>query len=134
MARQQRVERVREAIKVEISDVIQKLKDPRVGFTTVTDVEVSGDLRYVKVFVSVYGSEQAKAQTMEALERARGHVRTEIGRRVRLHHTPEIAFVFDSSLEYGARINELLRTIGTEASGEPETPAAEAEDSDDAQQ
>ncbi|NLV91168.1 MAG: 30S ribosome-binding factor RbfA [Firmicutes bacterium] len=114
MARQQRVERVREAIKGELGDIIQKLKDPRIGFTTVTDVEVSSDLRHVKAYVSVYGTDEAKEATMKALNHAKGHVRTEIGKRVRLHHTPEIMFVFDSSLEYGARINELLRTIRTE--------------------
>lgn len=128
MARQQRIERVREAIKAEVSDIMSKLKDPRIGFTTVTDVEVSRDLRYVKVYVSVYGSEEEKARTMEGLERATGHVRTEIGKRVRLHHTPEIAFVFDSSIEHGARINELLRIIREQR---PEGPTdVEADKSD----
>src|SRR5690606_15860806 len=110
-----RVERVREELKKEASDIIRKLKDPRIGFVTVTDVEVSGDLRHVKIFVSVYGDETEKSATMEALERASGFVRTEVGRRIRLRHTPEIRFVFDASMERGARIFQLLREVGADA-------------------
>lgn len=108
----QRVGRVREEIKKEASDIIRnKLKDPRVGFVTVTDVEVSGDLRHVKVFVSVYGDASEKQKTMEALHRAVGFVRTELGQRIRLRHTPEIQFSFDESIERGARIFELLGEV-----------------------
>lgn len=107
----QRVGRLREELKKETSDVIRKLKDPRIGFVTVTDVDVSGDLRHVRIYVSVYGDEATKAQTMTALEKATGHVRTEIGKRIRLRHTPEIHFHFDHSMERGARIFELLREV-----------------------
>jgi len=108
----QRVERVREAMKQEVSDIIRKqMKDPRIGFVSVTDVEVSGDLRYVKVYVSVLGDEQAKESSMEALRSATGFIRTEIGRRIRLHHTPEISFHIDESIERGVRIFKLLKEV-----------------------
>ena len=107
----QRVQRIREEIKKEASDIIRKLKDPRVGFVTVTDVEVSADLRHVKIFVSVLGDESARAETMEALTRATGFIRTEIGQRIRLRHTPEIQIKADDSIARGARIFELLREV-----------------------
>lgn len=108
----QRVARIREEVKKEASDIIRRLKDPRVGFVTVTDTEVSSDMRYVKIFVSVLGSEEEKQKTMEALHRATGFIRTELGGRIRLRHTPEIHFKFDESIERGARIFELLREVG----------------------
>lgn len=117
----QRVERVREEIKKEASDIIRRLKDPRVGFVTVTDVEVSGDLRHVKVFVSVYGDEESQSETMMALSNATGFVRTEIGRRIRLRHTPEIQFKIDESMERGARIFKLLKEVET-GGGDTPTP------------
>mgnify|MGYP001210667919 CR=1 FL=1 len=115
----QRVQRLREEIKKEASDIIRKLKDPRVGFVTVTDVEVSGDLRHVKIFVSVYGDEQEKTETMEALQRATGHIRTEIGQRIRLRYTPEIQVKLDESIARGARIFELLRQVSSAEVKEP---------------
>lgn len=114
MAGQQRVDRVREEIKKEASEIIRRLKDPRIGFVTITDVEVSGDLRHVRIFVSVYGSEEEKQSTMAGLKRAEGHVRTEIGQRIRLRHTPEIQFHFDESIERGARIFSLLNEVRAE--------------------
>ncbi|MCK9221565.1 MAG: 30S ribosome-binding factor RbfA [Limnochordia bacterium] len=108
----QRAEKVREAVRQEASDIIMRnLKDPRVGFVTVTDVEVTGDLRQVKIFVSVYGDEESRKTTMEGLSSATGFVRSELGKRIRLRHTPEISFVFDESIERGARIFSLLREL-----------------------
>lgn len=124
MASQQRIERLREEIKREASDIIRKLKDPRVGFVTVTDVEISRDLRHVKIFVSVLGDEAAKAETMEVLTRATGHIRSEIGQRIRLRYTPEIQIRADDSIARGARIFELLREINPAgAAGKKETEA-----------
>lgn len=108
----QRIARLREEIKRVASESIRKLKDPRVGFVTVTDVELSGDLRHVKIFVSVYGDESARQETMAVLQGAKGFVRTEIGRYVRMRHTPEVHFRSDTSIEHGARIAELLRAVG----------------------
>jgi len=114
MAKGQRIGRVREEMKKEVSDILFKLKDPRIGFVTVTDVEASPDLRMMKIYVSVMGDETEKAMTMEALAKATGHVRTEIGRRIRLRHTPEIQFKFDTSIERGARIVQLLKEVESE--------------------
>ncbi len=122
----QRIERLKEQLKIEISDIFQKeLKDPRVGFVSITDVEVSGDLRHVKVFVSIMGDDETKAQTMEGLERATGFVRTEIGKRIRLRHTPEIRFKMDDSMERGARIFQLLNQVKDEQSRDASNSAAE---------
>ncbi|WP_068141745.1 30S ribosome-binding factor RbfA [Limnochorda pilosa] len=109
-----RVRRVAEQAKKELGDVVRNLKDPRVGFVTVTDVEVSNDLSHVKVFFSVYGDEEARRQAEEGLRAAQGFIRTELGRRIRLRLTPEVDFRFDASVERGARIDRLLHEIRTE--------------------
>lgn len=109
----QRIARLREEIKRVASESIRKLKDPRVGFVTVTDVELSGDLRHAKIFVSVYGDESARQETLAVLQGAKGFVRTEIGRHVRMRHTPEVHFRFDASIEHGARIAQLLKVVGS---------------------
>lgn len=103
--------RMAEQMKKEIGDILRQLKDPGLGFASVVSVELSGDLRHAKVYVSVLGDDAAKRETMGALERARGFVRTEIGRRIRMRHTPEIQFILDESIEHGARITRLLREI-----------------------
>lgn len=108
MASEQRVARMREEVKRDASDIISKMKDPRLGFVTVTDAEVSRDLRYVHIFVSVLGDAQAVEKSMEALRSGTGYVRTEIGRRLQLRHTPEISFKIDESARQGARIDEIL--------------------------
>lgn len=107
-----RLDRLRELMKEELSAIIQhEMKDPRVGFVSITDVELSSDLRHAKVYVSVFGDEQAKAQTMEALEGALGFIRTELGRRIKVHHIPEITFRLDDSIERGTRVIQLLRQV-----------------------
>lgn len=107
-----RVQRLQEELKKEISEMVRtEIKDPRIGFVTITDVEVSPDLRNVKIFVSVYGSDEEKAKTMAGLESARGFIRSEIGRRIPLRYTPEIAFKFDESIARGARIMRLLNEM-----------------------
>ncbi|HHT02058.1 MAG TPA: 30S ribosome-binding factor RbfA [Firmicutes bacterium] len=108
----QRSYRVAEAIKEEISALLQKgIKDPRIGFVTVVDVEVSGDLRHARVFVSVMGDEDQKANTLRGLQSAAGFVRSEIGRRLRLFNTPEIRFALDDSIERGVRVSTILRDL-----------------------
>lgn len=107
-----RMLKVNELIHEEISDILQKkIKDPRVGFVTVSDVIVSDDLRYAKVFITVYGSEEQKSQSLVGLAQARGFVRRELGKRIRLRYTPEIIFKFDDTLERSTRIMELLKEI-----------------------
>lgn len=107
-----RNDRVRAAMRQEISNMLQRdLKDPRLGFATVTDVRVSGDLQHVQVYVSILGDDVSRQQTMEALESARGYVRSEIGRRVQLRLTPEITFAYDDSIERGARLLRLISEV-----------------------
>lgn len=107
-----RANRLGETLKEEISQMIrEELKDPRIGFVTVTGVEVAEDLGHAKVFISVLGDSQQCKDSLEALKRAAGFVRSEIGKRIRLRHVPEIVFKYDSSIEQGAHIAELLRGV-----------------------
>lgn len=112
-----RTERVGDQIRSEISDIItRRLNDPRIGFVTVTAVEVSEDLRHAKVFVSVYGDDKAKIQTMKGLKSASGFIRGEIGHRLRIKFTPEIVFKLDTSMEKAEHILAILEEI---EKGEP---------------
>lgn len=116
-----RASRLGETLKEEISQMIREdLKDPRIGFVTVTSVEVADDLGHAKVFISVLGDEQTSKDSMEALKRASGYVRSEIGKRIRLRHVPEIVFKYDSSIQHGAHIAELLREVHTEEAEDEE--------------
>lgn len=112
---QLRVEKVQEFIKQEVSKIIlNDLKDPRIGFVTVTQVDVTGDLRSAKIYVSLMGSDDQKAVTWAGLQKALGYVRSEIGKRIRLRMTPEITFQLDESLDYSSKIQELLIKIKNE--------------------
>lgn len=107
-----RVGRVGEQIKKELSLILQsELKDPRIGFITVTGVEVTNDLSQAKVYLSVFGEDDQREDTLKALEQASGFIRTELGRRVRLRHTPELIFKLDTSIEYGSHIENLLKKL-----------------------
>jgi len=115
-----RVNRVSEQMKVELGDIIfQKVKDPRIGFVTVTDVEVTGDLQNATIYISVLGDESKKEATLKGLDKAKGFIRTEIGKRIRLRKTPEIEFKFDESIAYGSRIESLLSQVKVEPAVEP---------------
>lgn len=106
---QLRVEKVQEFIKQEISSIILKeLKDPRIGFVTVTNVEATGDLRSAKVYVSLMGSDEQKADTLKGLQSSLGYMRAEIGKRIQMRFAPELTLHVDESLDYSARIQELL--------------------------
>jgi ribosome-binding factor A len=114
-----RVSRVGEQIKKELSQILQQeLKDPRIGFVTITSVEMSGDLQHAKVYVSVMGDEEQKKSTLAALNKAKGFIRSEIGRRITLRHTPELVFKVDESIEHGQYINQLLREVKTDDAGD----------------
>lgn len=107
-----RANRIAEQMKKELGEILtRKIKDPRVGFVTVTDVEVTGDLQQAKVFISVLGDEQQKQDTLLGLAKAKGFIRSEIGQRIRLRKTPELVFEFDEALEYGNRIETILRDL-----------------------
>ncbi|WP_417900523.1 30S ribosome-binding factor RbfA [Bacillus haimaensis] len=116
-----RSNRVGEQMKKELSDIIgRKIKDPRVGFVTVTDVQVTGDLQQAKVFISVLGDDEKRQDTLIGLAKAKGFIRSEIGRRIRLRKTPELFFEFDESMEYGNRINTLIHELNRTDSDDEE--------------
>jgi ribosome-binding factor A len=114
MATDRRVSRVSSLIKREVSQMLlHEIKDDRVGagMVSVTDVDVSGDLQHAKIFVSIYGTEEAKAETMDGLRSSTSFVRRELGHRIRLRRTPEVVFLEDTSLERGDRMLHLLNQI-----------------------
>ncbi|RFA37748.1 ribosome-binding factor A [Virgibacillus dokdonensis] len=107
-----RANRVGEQMKKELGEILtRKIKDPRVGFVTVTDVEVTGDLQQAKVFISVLGNDKQKKDTLLGLAKAKGFIRSEIGKRIRLRKTPELMFEFDEAYEYGNRIETILKDL-----------------------
>ncbi|CBN55224.1 30S ribosome-binding factor RbfA [Kamptonema animale CS-326] len=117
MATSRRVERVSSLIKREVSLLLLNgIKDDRVGagIVSVTDVDVSGDLQHAKIFVSIYGTDEAKAETMAGLKSATGYVRSELGHRVGLRRTPEVVFLEDHSLERGDKMLLLLNKLSQE--------------------
>jgi ribosome-binding factor A len=123
MAHNRRQDQLGEQIAVDLSELIRtRLKDPRVGFASVTSVEVSADLRHAKVFISVLGSEEEQRATMRALEHATGFLRHELAQLLNIRYTPEISFRLDESIARGARLIELMRQVEAEART---TPAAE---------
>jgi len=124
-----RLERVRTAIRQEVSDILRAFKDPRLGFVSVTDVEVSKDARVAKVFVSILGGPEDKEKSLAALKSGCGFVRTELGRRLGLRYAPEVVFRLDESIERGTRIQALLGELYPDRGAEGETgPAREADD------
>ena len=112
---QLRVEKAQEFIKQEMSKIIlSEVKDPRIGFVTVTNVEMTKDLRTAKVYVSLFGSDETNKATWQGLISSLGFFRTEIGKRIRLRFTPEISLHLDNSFENSAHIQKLLSEIGKE--------------------
>lgn len=114
MATNRRISRVAELIKREVSQMLLNgIKDDRVGIgmVSVTDVDVSGDLQHAKIYVSIYGTDETKAETMAGLKSATGFVRSELGARVRLRRTPEVVFIEDRSIERGTKVLSLLNQL-----------------------
>jgi ribosome-binding factor A len=114
MATGRRVSRVSSLIKREVSQMLlHEIKDDRVGagMVSITDVDVSGDLQHAKIFVSIYGTPEAKTETMEGLKSSASFVRRELGNRIRLRRSPEVIFLEDTSLERGDRMLNLLNQI-----------------------
>ncbi|HEY3316417.1 MAG TPA: 30S ribosome-binding factor RbfA [Bacillota bacterium] len=128
---QTRVERLNASFQKEISDILQsELKDPRIGFCSVTRVDLTQDMRQARVYVSVLGHEEQQAATLAGLESAAGFIRSEIARRIRLRYAPEMVFRLDTSIAHGVRIAEILNQIkkdeGTPAKPEAAPGASEA--------
>jgi ribosome-binding factor A len=110
-----RQEKLGEQIASEVSDLLRtRIKDPRVGFASITHVEVSGDLRHAKIFVSVMGDADDKKSTIAALHHATGFLRHELAGRLTLRFMPEIIFKLDNSIEQGSRILGLIREMENE--------------------
>ena len=120
-----RPEKVAHLMRREVADILEtKLRDPRLSAAvTVTDVEVTPDLSFARVFVTVLGDEAARTATLAALGHAAGFVRRELGRRLELREVPEVRFVYDGSLEHGARVDHLLRRIERGEPVEDDGPA-----------
>lgn len=117
MPTSRRVSRVASLIQQEVSQmVLHEIKDDRVGagMVSVTDVDVSGDLQHAKIYVSIYGTDEARAETMAGLKSATGFVRRELGHRIRLRRTPEVIFIEDRGLERGDRMLALLDRLSEE--------------------
>jgi ribosome-binding factor A len=118
-----RPRQVGDVVRAELARLLrEELRDPQIGFATITDVKMAADLRTAKVFVSVFGNAESFRATVGALNHARGLLRTLVGRNCGLRYAPELHFVEDHTMERGARIDELLRTLppeGDAGGGEP---------------
>lgn len=115
-----RQEKLGELIALEISDLLRtRVKDPRVGFASITHVEVSKDLRHTKVFVSVMGTLEEQVASMKGLRHAAGFLRHELAGRLTLRYMPDIVFKLDTSIEQGTRVLELIRQIELEEAEQP---------------
>ena len=110
MSEGKRSEKVADLIRKEISEMIllKTIKDPRIGFLTITRVSVSDDCRMARVYFSVMGSIEERDRSIEGLNSAKGYVRKELGRRLSLRYTPDIVFQFDPSVEYAIHIDEVI--------------------------
>jgi len=113
MAEGKRSEKVADVIRKEISEMVllKTIKDPRIGFLTITRVSVSDDCRMARVYFSVMGDTNERNRSLEGLNSAKGYVRKELGRRMRLRYTPDIIFQFDPSIEYAIHIDEVIHQL-----------------------
>ena len=100
--------RVNEAMRQVLSEAVPTLKDPRIGFVTVTGVETTSDLEHATVWVSVFGSERDRQATLDALEGAAGLLQARVNRELRLRRTPQLTFAYDPSVERGVRMSQLI--------------------------
>jgi ribosome-binding factor A len=103
-----RMRRVNAAVLEVLAEAVGELRDPRIGFVTVTGVKTSADLRHAQVFVSVYGSERKRETTLAVLEGAHGVLQARIARELRLKRTPQLTFEYDPSVERGVRMSHLI--------------------------
>jgi ribosome-binding factor A len=103
-----RMRRVNESVRQVLSEAVGELKDPRIGFVTVTGVETSPDLRHARVYVSVFGSEESRQDSLAGLEAAHGVLQSRLGRELRMKRTPQLAFEYDPTVERGVRMTQLI--------------------------
>src|ERR1700745_1764814 len=114
----ERMRRVNEAVKEVVSEAVGDLKDPRIGFVTVTGVETSPDLRHARVFVSVLGSEAKRRKTLAGLEAAHGVLQARLAHELRMKRTPQLAFEYDPTVERGVRMTQLIDELAPEPEDE----------------
>jgi ribosome-binding factor A len=107
--------RVNEAVKEVVSEGVSELKDPRIGFVTVTGVETSPDLRHARVFVSVLGSDAKRAKTLDGLAAAHGVLQARVAKELRMKRTPQLAFEYDPTVERGVRMTQLIDELAPDA-------------------
>src|SRR3712207_3439068 len=108
--------RVNEAVKEVLAAALPELKDPRIGFVTITGVETSPDLRHAKVFVSVLGSEKKRERSLEGLEAAHGILQARLARELRMKRTPQLTFEYDPTVERGVRMTKLIDELAPDSS------------------
>ncbi len=120
--------RVNEAVRQVLSEALPELKDPRIGFVTVTGVVTSPDLRHARVFVSVLGNEQKQQKSMAGLDAAHGVLQARISRELRLKRTPQLEFAYDRSVEEGVRMSALIDELAPAVS---EQATVESDGADD---
>ena len=113
----QRAQRVAETIHKEISSLLIKgLKDPRIGFVTITSVDVTSDLRQARIYYTLMGSQESRAETQAGLDSCSSYIRQQLGRQLRLRFIPEIHFEYDASFDYGQKIEKLLSEVKADES------------------
>ena len=110
----ERMRRVNEAVRETLAEAIGELKDPRIGFVTVTAVKTSTDLRQARVYVSVLGNERKREKTLQGLDSAHGVLQAKIADELRLKRTPQLAFEFDPSVQEGMRMSQLIDELAPE--------------------
>jgi ribosome-binding factor A len=126
MANKRRQDMLGEQIAEEMSDLIRtRMKDPRIGFASVTSAELSADLRHAKIYVSVMGTPEEQRDTLRALDHASGFLRHELAQRLTIRYTPEIVFRLDESIARGVRVLDLMRQVRGESGAAPAAPAVD---------
>ena len=119
----ERMRRVNESVRQVLSEAVPELKDPRIGFVTVTAVETTRDLDHAKVWLSVFGNERKRDGTLRALEGAAGVLQAQVNRRLKLRRTPQLEFVHDRAIEHGVRMTHLIDELTP-----PDEPEVEGDD------
>jgi ribosome-binding factor A len=123
------MEKVQKLARQVLGEEIQNLKDPRIGFATVTAVKITPDLRHARVWISVLGSDEEATETMAGLNSARPHLRSELGRQMRLKYLPELVFELDTGAIEAQRLDEILNRIHADSPpGGAEAAGPEADD------
>lgn len=128
-----RRDRVSEQVRRELAELIRlELKDPRVRLVTLTDVEVTADFAHAKVYYTTLGQPADQEAVLQGLRRASGFLRRELGRRIKIHHLPELHFVYDHSVERGTQLSQLIDQAVAQQALDADTPVAASGPQDDA--